>query len=93
MKQEEIDKKMLEAINYQYVFGKEENKKEAAAKNCALIANSLITITNVINNDFLKWLQTNYNMTLQIGVWRHIDTDTAHNLEQVIDCYKREQNL
>ena len=93
MKLEEIENKMLEAINYQFVFGKDENKKEQAAKNCALIANSLLNIANIINNEFLKYLQTDYNMTVNIGFWRHIDTNESHTLEQVIELYKRKQNL
>lgn len=93
MKLEEIENKMLEAINYQFVFGKEENKKATSAKNCALIANSLVNITNVINNDFLKYLQTDYNMTVNIGVWRHIDTNESHTIEQVVELFKRKQNL
>lgn len=49
--------------------------------------------TDYILTEFAKYLQSNYNMTLQIGVWRHFDSNEVHRIEQVIDCYRREQKL
>ena len=37
-----LQKKMQEAIVYQFHFGKEEDKMERAARNCALLAQSFV---------------------------------------------------
>jgi hypothetical protein len=57
MEKEELEflqKKMIEAIKYQFYFGsKEEDKIERAAKNCLALANSLFEkkLKNILDKE------------------------------------------
>lgn len=48
---------------------------------------------DAILEDFAKHLQSDYNTTLQIGTWRHFETDEAHKIEKIIELFKQKQDL
>jgi len=65
---------------------KEDKGKQALVE---YVKNRYSKQTDYILTDFAKYLQSDYNTTLQIGVWRHFETDEAHKIEQIIEIYRR----